>query len=275
MGGNGSGGGTTTVYQPVPSGGTSTVTPTIPEELKPLVKQSAATLQDIQTQAPMSEYLAANPQQIAPLTALQEQGAAMTANLGNMPLNEVLSQQASLLAPYTASAPLRASYADDPLVMAQQRAFEANAMPLIQNQMAKAGLGASSSLADALARGEAATLPGAIQTALGTELAQQQTLASTLGQSASNLAGLGGADTARQAAAINAAMQVGGTQQANTQASLNAAYQDYLRRMGISEQALMGPAGLFPSTIGQSTVSTGTQYLPTSTQASSGGGLFK
>jgi hypothetical protein len=228
--------------------------------------------------APLSQYLQSNPQQIAPLTDLQNYGASLVPTINQMPLNETLAQQFSYLSPYVAAAPLPASLADDPLVQAQQQAFEANALPLIQNQAAKAGLGASSSYLDAIARGEAATLPGAINTALATELAQQQGVVGAMGQGATTLAGLSAADTARLQGAIGTAEAVGGVQQTNQQAVLNAAYQDYLRRMGLAEQAVMGPAGLFPSTIGTSSVSSGTQYINptvTSGQTTSGGGLFK
>lgn len=278
--GGGSGSGSqTTVYQPAPINQTTTQTPQIPEELKGLVTGGANQLQSIQNMAPLSQYLASNPQQIAPMSDLQNYGAALVPSLNQQPLNETLSQGASLMAPDVASRSLAAQISpDDPLVKAQQAAFEANALPLIQNQAAKAGLGTSSSYLDAIARGEAATLPGAINTALSTELAQQQGQVSALGQSAQNLAGLSTADTGRTMGAINTAEAVGATQQTNQQAVLNASYQDYLRKMGLSEEAVMAGMGIAPSTIGTSSVSSGTQYINptvTSGQSAASGGLFK
>lgn len=280
-GGSGSGSGTqTTVYQPAPINQTTVSTPQIPEELKGLVTGGANQLQDIQNMAPLSQYLASNPQQIAPMTDLQNYGASLVPSLNQQPLNETLAQGAYLLSPDVASRSLAAQISpDDPLVKAYQAAFEANALPLIQNQAAKAGLGTSSSMLDAIARGEAATLPGAINTALQTELAQQQAQVAAMEQSASGLAGLSTADTARMQGAINTAESVGAVQQSNQQAVMNASYQDYLRKMGLSEEAVMAGMGIAPSTIGTSTVSSGTQYInPTvySSQKQSGSsGLFK
>ncbi len=285
MGGGDSGGGgfgtQTTVYQPAPIDQTVVQSPQIPPELKGLVTGGATQLQNIQNLAPLSQYLASRPQEIAPLTDLQNYGASLVPTLNQQPLNETLSQWASLTAPDIAARSLASQIsADDPLVKAQQQAFEANSLPLIQNQAAKMGLGRSSSVLDAMARGEAATLPGAINTALSTELAQQQGQVAALAQGASNLAGLSTADTARTQGAINTAETVGAVQQTNQQQVLNAAYQDYLRRMGLSEEAVTAGMGVAPSTIGTASVSSGTQYInPTvySNQSAhqSGGGMFK
>lgn len=278
-GGSKGSGTSTTVYQAAPTTSTTNQTPQIPDELKGLATSSATGLQNIQQMAPLSDFMAPHPQQIAPLTALQNYGADLTYTLNDMPLNETLSKQYTQSAIDEASKSLAAQISpNDPLVQAQQKAFEANALPLIQNQAAKAGLGTSSSALDAIARGEAATLPGAINTALATELAQQQGLTSAYGAGATSLAGLSAADTARLQQAINTAESVGAVQQSYQQAVLNAEYQDYLRRMGLSEEATLAGTGMFPSMIGTDIVSTGTQYINpmvTSSQGTSGGGMFK
>jgi hypothetical protein len=110
--------------------------------------------------------------------------------------------------------------------------------PQIQNQMGLAGLGKSSSLANALVLGKSSYMLPLIQDYLGREQQTLQNQATMYGQMVPQLASLGAQETNRTLQAINAALQTGGTLRAAAQEPLTAAYQDFLRRQALSEEAL-------------------------------------
>jgi hypothetical protein len=122
-----------------------------------------------------------------------------------------------------------------PIVGAGQRYYEANIAPGIENRAALSGLGRSTALTNALASTEATTMLPLFQ---GEEARRER------------LGALG--------------LQAGQVERGAEQDVNTAEYQDFLRRQGLSEQALFGPMGQLPSTIGQKT-----------STSSSGGGMFK
>lgn len=123
-----------------------------------------------------------------------------------------------------------------PIAQAGHRYFEGSIAPGITGQATLSGLGRSTANTNALAAAEA-------QTAL--PLMQQE--------------------QARRDAMINAGFAGGDIERSVEQEANNAAYADFLRRQGLTEQGLFGPLGQIPSTFGQSSKS----------KSSGGGGLFK
>lgn len=121
-----------------------------------------------------------------------------------------------------------------PIVQAGQRYFQNSIAPGIGNQAELMGLGRSTATTNALAAAEA-------QTALPLLQGEQS----------------------RRDQLISTGMQAGGIERGVAQESNEADQADFLRRQALAEQALFGPMGAMPSTIGQSTKTSG------------GGGLFK
>lgn len=98
------------------------------------------------------------------------------------------------------------------------QAFNELQLPLIQQEMSKAGLGRSGALGQAVSQGQAAALMPALEL---------------------------------QSKAAGAEAQIGDYLRQIEQQGLSAPYQDFLRRQGITESLLSGATGLIPSSIGQ------------------------
>jgi hypothetical protein len=162
---------------------------------------------------------------------------------------------------------------DDPAIAQALKNYRAGPEQQIINQMTLAGLGNSSAMGSAIGQGEGNLLAPMYQDAINRE-AQRNMFG------AQSLSGELNRETSAQQAQIpfllqmsqnqqnqgnqqiNQAMQAGGTARQVQQAALDARYKDFLRRQGLSEQAVNGIFGqLVPSTFGSS--------------SRSGGGLFK
>jgi hypothetical protein len=131
------------------------------------------------------------------------------------------------------------------------------------------GLGKSTNLGDAMARGAAGYLFPATQQSLERE---QQANEARIGrqtgtalQSAGQYAGLGGQDTQRRLAELNALMTTGATDRGVGSEQASAEQQDYLRRQALAEQGTFGVLGQLPSSLGSQV----------SSKTSGGGGMFK
>lgn len=233
-----------------------------------------------------TSFLEPSPQQVAPMTNLEQQAAALSPNVANMPLSEILAmgyagnaQNTPTNAPYFSPG----AFTDSDYYKSALEAFNKGVAPTIQNQMALSGLGRSSTLGDSLAQGWASIVPSIlsqyatqyVEPQLGREentLSRQAALVPSLGN-------LGAQDTSRLVTGINTMMQSGGLDRSIQQAQFDANYQDQLRRQALAEEAVYTPMGmLFPSAIGQNLVSSGTYNSTTqgtTSQSKSGGGLFK
>jgi hypothetical protein len=109
--------------------------------------------------------------------------------------------------------------------------------------MGLAGLGKSSSLANALALGKASQLSPLILDYINREQNALNRESDMYAGLMPQFTALGGMQTSREQAAISDAMQAGGTLRGIEQEPLTAQYQDFLRRQALSEQALFVPFG--------------------------------
>jgi hypothetical protein len=142
----------------------------------------------------------------------------------------------------------------NPLVQAQKQAFMASMLPEIQNQMAVAGLGRSSSAADAVANAWAQMLPSVFESELGREERRIERGLGARQGLANYLAGAGGQYFQRQQAQYGALRDIGDWYQNYLQSRADARNDEIRRLQGIGENALFQPLGGFlPSTIGSHT----------------------
>jgi len=142
----------------------------------------------------------------------------------------------------------------NPLVQAQKQAFMASILPEIQNQMAVAGLGRSSSAADAVANAWAQMLPSVFESELGREERRIERGLGARQGLANYLAGAGGQYFQRQQAQYGALRDIGDWYQNYLQSRADTRNEEIGRLQGIAENALFQPLGGFlPSTIGSRT----------------------
>jgi hypothetical protein len=164
------------------------------------------------------------------------------------------------------------------LIDAQMRAFNASALPVIQNQFALQGLGSSPALGQAVGQSLATAFPGFIQT--GEQLGQAQAgLVANIAnqeamrqlQAAQTMAGIYGTlagqvynpmaelQQSQAQQALQAFGSAGELQRDIAQQQIDAAQMDFLRRQGLAENATTGIFGssVLPPTFQQSTTSSG------------------
>jgi len=156
----------------------------------------------------------------------------------------------------------------DPAVRAQLEAFRLGVQPGMQNEYGLMGLGRSTALPAQMALAQSQMLTPLLQDALGreergiersygateSELSRRERSstrrADATAQQIQMLMGLGGAQTGRLQGAVGTGLQAGGVQRGVAQQGMDARYEDFLRRQGLSEQALYpqfqqtGTAGL-------------------------------
>lgn len=241
-------------------GGTSTskTTAEIPKELKPLYSQTAQGIISFQGRLPLTQFASPNPQAVVGPHSLETQAMELAPQTWYEPLATTYGTQFALGAPMLAG-PVELTaeqLANAPTMLAARQAFELTGMPTIQNQMALAGLGRSTSMGDMLSRAWVASYLPLAQSEIARYQAARDLQAQLMGQMAGTLAGIGQAETARELQALNAMAQLGQTGRNIVQAAYDALYADFLRRQALAEQALFGPMGMFPSTIGQKTTTT-------------------
>jgi len=208
-----------------------------------------------------TNFLAANPMGVAGIDPLQAWAAQNIPGIGNTPEAERIAGSYGLIAPLLAGRMATGQgISTDPGILAASEAFEKLMTPQIENQMGLAGLGKSSSLANALAMGKSSYMLPLITDYLQRE---QQTLgnqAQMYGSMMPQFAALGGQETARQLQTLNAASTTGAQMRGIAQEPLTSAYQDYLRRQALAEQALFVPFGAMAGpSIGQAGSSTQSQ----------------
>lgn len=172
-----------------------------------------------------------------------------------------------------------ANIQSDPAYQAAQKAFAQSQLPLIQNQAARAGLGRSSAMTNAIAHGNAQAMLPMIQDALGREergigrqlSSQQQGIgnlmnagqqvlgqnaqgaqsyftgagqeAARLGQAAGGLAQLAGQEFSQGANQANLMSNLGQQYRGVEQQQLDAPYQEQQRLWGEALNSMYGPLG--------------------------------
>ena len=157
------------------------------------------------------------------------------------------------------------------LVPAAQENFKKIVAPDIEAQMALAGLGHSTALADSLARGGAQMMPDIVRAQLQAQIANQQNAMSAgtaalqsqtqryLGDLQAKMGGinsliqLGNQGNGQNSQAIQDLMATGGLQQGYGQSQLDSFFNDFLRRAGGAQFATGTPFGGAGSMIGSQT----------------------
>lgn len=231
--------------------------------------------EDYETTQLTPNYLASNPMGVAGADPLQTWAASHITDLLNTPQGEQTASMYGLLAPILAGRMATgAGVESDPAVLAASQAFEKLLAPGIENQMGLAGLGKSSSLANSLAMSKTQYMLPLIQDYITREQNTMNQQAQMYGSLMPQFAGIGAAETQRLTAALNDAAQMGGTMRGITQEPLTAAYQDFLRRQALAEQALFVPFGAMASaSIGPKATSESEQKGTSSGEMSQG--MFK
>ena len=146
---------------------------------------------------------------------------------------------------------------NDPAIQAATEAFAAARRPIIENQAALSGLGRSTALTNATAAEQARTLLPLIQESLGREERGIDRELSTLFKKFEGFTGLGDRAQQRKGQAIAGGLEVGGLGRGLAQDAQDAQRDEQLRMSALFEQALGGPLGLLPSTIGSTASSSG------------------
>jgi hypothetical protein len=149
-----------------------------------------------------------------------------------------------------------------PTIKAAMAAFNAQALPTLQNQANLSGLGRSTAATNAIANAQGQMMTPLLQDELARQERSAVRTSEATQQQIQDLLQLTGAEQGRQEQAVTGLMQTGGVQRGVGQSQLDAQFQDYLRRQGLSEEGTMLPLGQgMPSAFGS--------------QVNSSGGLFK
>ena len=138
-----------------------------------------------------------------------------------------------------------------PATRAGMAAFQQNVLPTLQNELGSMGLGRSGIAGEQIQRASTSAAVPLIQQ----EIANREQGIGQYGNIANQLAGLGQQDVQNWTTAAGLGSSLGGTQQQTAQASLDAPYQDYLRRQALA-QSSTGLGGIPYSASMQQTTTT-------------------
>jgi hypothetical protein len=120
-----------------------------------------------------------------------------------------------------------------PATQAGMAAFQQNVLPTLQNELGSMGLGRSGIAGEQIQRASTSAAVPLIQQ----EIANREQGIGQYGNIANQLAGLGQQDVQNWTTAAGLGSSLGGTQQQTAQASLDAPYQDYLRRQALAQSS--------------------------------------
>ena len=253
--------------------GKTTTTNEIPAELKGLTSKTAGKVGALQDQPGFNpgDYIAPHPLQVPGLTGNQQQAIGAAPSIGQTTPGEYGAYGAlggANLAAGQSGLATGADFANDPSIAAAYNAYKTQVQPGLENQYGLMGLGKSTSLGDAAARGAASQLFPATQAALEREQSANENRigrqTSTALSSAGQLANLGSQDTQRRLAGLNALLTTGQTERGVQSEDAAAKQQDFLRQQAMAEQGTYGVLGQLPSSFGSQVAS-----------KTSGGGMFK
>lgn len=256
----------------------------VPDWLEPLAGQTATNIAAYQNLYPLAgnawgqgtpestNFFEANPKEIAEVDPLQNWVSENVLSLWNEPTQrdqtyDYISKAADLSGKLATGENIESS----PAILAASEAFDKLNLPEIENQMGLSGLGKSSSLANAIALGKTEYMLPMIQDELSREQESYTNQANMYSTLASTLEGMGENDVSRQLSTLGAAAEQGATMRGIEQETLDAEYNDFLRRQALTEQLLFGS---FTETggesIGPSAKSESQQTSSTSSKTSSG-----
>lgn len=240
-------------------GQTSTTRTTIPSELKPLYKQTGQGVMEYQSQNPLTQFAGSHPMRVAGMSANQRAGLAQAGNVGATPESERLAmERIGRLNEIAGRRVTGQGVENDPTILAALRAYELNSEPALVNQTKLMGLGNSSAVTNALSRGRAGLMLPLIQDVYGREERGIDRALQAEEYGIDPLMRLGGTERQGRLQQLQALMDTGGTERDIEQQGYASEYQDFLRRMGLSEEALYKPFGAFvPSTLGTRTSGAG------------------
>jgi hypothetical protein len=118
-----------------------------------------------------------------------------------------------------------------PSTQAGMAAFQQNVLPTLQNELGAMGLGRSGIAGEQIQKAATSAAVPLIQQ----EIANRQAGIGQYGNIAQQMAGLGQQNLSNMGTAAGMATSLGGTQQQTAQASLDAPYQDWLRRQALAQ----------------------------------------
>ena len=254
------------------SQGTSKSQIEIPSVLNWIMDKSAHQLYYNQLANPLTNYTTEHPMETAPADPLQNWVSSNVLKTWETPEQRAQAMdymgKAVDLSGRTATGE---GIESSPAVLKASEAFDRLMQPQIENQMGLSGLGKSSSLGNAMAMGKTTYMLPMIQDELAREQAAITNQANMYAGMVPQLEGMSTADLARQLQTLNAAATQGGTMRGIAQEPLTAAYQDYLRRQALAEQAVYLPFGATATaSIGQKSEAQQTSQQNASGKASSG-----
>jgi hypothetical protein len=246
------------------SKGSSNTTNQIPPELSGLTSKTAKKVGEVQDQPgfDVGEYGKPHVQNVPGLAGGQQEAIRQAYGVGAPSTGTTNAYSELMAAPQWASQSGRATggtLATDPSLAAAYNAYKSNVEPDLQSQFGLMGLGKSSLMGDALAKGAASQMQPAIEGSLAREQAANENRigreTSTALNTASQYAGLGGQDINQRLQSLNALMQTGGMERGIGSEQSQAEQQDYLRQQGLAERGTYGVLGQLPSTLGQTVTS--------------------
>jgi hypothetical protein len=147
---------------------------------------------------------------------------------------------------------------NDPAMSAALEAFKTFEQPVLEDRASSMGMGRSTGLLDDISMGAASMMLPQIEAAQAREERGIERDTGIFSDAAQQFAGLGAQEADRLATTSGMAADQGATQRAIEQESMDAFYDDFLRRAQLGENSLFGAfGGLTPSTIGSQVNSQG------------------
>ncbi len=246
------------------SGGSSETKAVVPKELKPLMQRTGRHVSIVQRKLFEQKgkgLLKTRPRGVARLSGYERGAMRAIPGMGKATKGEAMAMK------YAPGVARRAGRTPEmtteelmaaPNVQAGQAAFEATAMPTIQNQMNLAGLGDSTATANALSMANADMLSPLFAEEIARKERGIERGAEAGGAAVSQLAGLGQQEGGRKMAAIMAMLEAGGTERGIRDAKFGEQANERDRLVAMLSESLYTPLGaIAPGMVGQVTKTDG------------------
>lgn len=260
--------------------------PQIPDELKPLITNSANQIMALQNLLPLTGFAINTPQLTADLSNLQKYALERTPELGMMEPGYLGSQATMATIPELTSRPVNVPFSEmqarqgvnwltngplgtAPATVAGMESWENMVKPQVQQELALAGLGRSGALGTAMAKSRTEAAVPLLQQEIenrmavlpilqeiskmeqGREIYPREQTVKALSDSANMMRQLGDSTFNQQLKGIITQLQAGEIPRDVAEQQFERAYNDFLRLQALSEAATLGVFGsLAPSSIG-------------------------
>lgn len=265
----------------------SETTPTIPDELKPLMDSAAQQTIALQQALPLVESFAEyNPRQISALSELTEFGLEQTPALSAVQPGILGAMYSIATIPELAAQPVEDPHAESvqydllsslvggpigssPATIAGMEAWEEAVLPTVQNEAVQMGLGRSGPALEAMSDSATQAYVPLVQQEINNRanavnqlqaMGEAETTRELVPRTETQEALKFGATESRQLAdltfnqqlmAIEEAFRAGEITESKQQELFDAAYDEFLRLQALAESATLGPLGIMiPSAIG-------------------------